>query len=146
MGPQTRTHSQDFVQVLSGLAEPLSVGEPTLGVFCLFQLPDVEHYVDLEENLLSFCHPHQKLFIANVISFVLSCRLRYLGPGAVRLPVELRVWEHIQAHVADPSGHLMFPQEKEDLCQQVQGERITAGQVYGLRTPTIPPLVTTQTH
>lgn len=50
MGPQTRTHSQDFVQVLSGLGEPLSVREPTLGIFCLCQLPDVEHYVDLQEK------------------------------------------------------------------------------------------------
>lgn len=61
MGPQTRTHRQDFVQVLPGLGEPLSVGEPTLGVFCLFQLPDVEHYADLQEKLLSFYHPYQNL-------------------------------------------------------------------------------------
>lgn len=62
--------------------------------------------------------------------------LRYLGSGAVRLPVELWIWEHVEAHIADPSGHLMFPQQKEDLCQKVQGERIAAGQVYGLSTQT----------
>lgn len=64
MCPQTRTHRQDFVQVLSGLSEPLSVGEPTVGILCLFQLPDVENYVDLEEKLLRFHHPVQNLFIS----------------------------------------------------------------------------------
>lgn len=63
MGPKTRTHCQDFVQVLSRCSEPLSVGEPTLGIFCLFQLPDVEHYVDLQEKLLSISHPYQNLVI-----------------------------------------------------------------------------------
>ena len=61
----------------------------------------------------------------------------YLGTGTVGLPVELRVWEHVQGHVADPCGHLMFAQQKEDLCQKVQGERIVTGQVYGLRTQTV---------
>lgn len=72
MGAQTRTHCQDFVQVLSGLSEPLSVREPTLGIFCLFQLPDIEHYVDLQEKLLSFRHHHENLFssLGNMIGFV----------------------------------------------------------------------------
>ncbi len=63
--------------------------------------------------------------------------LQYLGTGAVGLPVDLWVWEHVQSHVADPCGHLMFAQKKKDLCQKVQGECITTGQVYGLRTHTV---------
>lgn len=63
--------------------------------------------------------------------------LLYLCAVAVCLPVDLWVWEHVQGHVADPCGHLMFAQQKEDLCQKVQGECIITGQLYGLRTQTV---------
>lgn len=127
-----------------------------MGIFCLFQLPDVAHHVDLQEKLLSFSHPYQNPFITpepdSICPFAPFCLvtvyfwLRYLGSGAVRLPVELWIWEHVEAHVADPSGHLIFPQQKEDLCQKVQGEHIAAGQVYGLSTRTVSLLVIVKTH
>lgn len=48
----------------------------------------------------------------------------YLGAGAVGLPVEFRVRQHIEGHVTDPCGHLMFPQQIEHLGQLVQDKRI----------------------
>ena len=56
----------------------------------------------------------------------------YLGPGAVGLVVELGARQHAEGHVTDPHGHLLFPQHEEQLGQQVQDERIIAGQLDGL--------------
>lgn len=61
----------------------------------------------------------------------------YLGAGAVSLPVQLRVWQHVQGHVTDPCGHLMFAQQKEDFGQKVEDECIVTRQVYGLFTETL---------
>ena len=53
--------------------------------------------------------------------------LLYLGAGSVDLPVEFRVRQQVESHVTDPCGHLVFPQQIENLGQPVQDEHIVRG-------------------
>lgn len=59
----------------------------------------------------------------------------YLRPGAVCLPVELRVPRDIQCHIAYPFGHLLLAQEVEDFRQAVQDGRIVFHRFYRLFEP-----------
>ena len=57
----------------------------------------------------------------------------YLGAVAVGLPVELRVGQHVERHVADARCHVVLAQFQEDLHQLVQDEGIVGGKLDGLQ-------------
>lgn len=62
-----------------------------------------------------------------------GCRLTHLGPGAVRLPVELWVCKHREGHVAGSYGHILLSQEVEDFGQAIQDGGLVLGDLNGLR-------------
>lgn len=61
-----------------------------------------------------------------------SRRLTHLGPCAVRLPVELRIPQDIQGHVAGANGHVLLSEEVEDFGQAIQDGGFVLGDLNGL--------------
>ena len=59
----------------------------------------------------------------------------HLRLGAVRLPVELRVPQDLQCHIAYPFGCLLLAQKVEDFCQAVQDGRVVFRRFYRLFEP-----------